>query len=78
MSGALIALLDGALQSLERPIESTDGEPQAPAELLALAGECQGGIERRLGQPYRAGSDPQSPGVERGEGDLEALTLLAQ
>lgn len=41
MTGALTALLDGALQSLKQPIESTGGERQTPAELLALAGQVE-------------------------------------
>ena len=44
MSGALAALLDCALQSLKQPVESTDGERQTGAELLALAAR----VERAL------------------------------
>lgn len=54
MSGALTALLDGALQFLERPIESTGSERQSPTELLALAGR----VERALAAQGVARADP--------------------
>ena len=54
MSGALTALLDGALQSLDHAIESTSGERQTPAELTALAGR----VERALTAQGVARAEP--------------------
>lgn len=40
-------------------------------------GVADGLVQGRLGDADRAGGDAEAPGVERGEGDREALTLLA-
>jgi long-chain acyl-CoA synthetase len=68
MSGALTALLDGALQSLDHAIESTDGERQTPAELLALAGHVEGaltaqGVARAEPVLLRMGNRPSDIGA---------------
>lgn len=68
MSGALTALLDGALQSIDQAIESTSGERQTPAELIALAGRVERaltaqGVARAEPVLLRMGNRPSDIGV---------------
>ena len=74
MSGALTALLDGALQSLKQPIESTDGERQTGAELLALTGR----VERALEAQGVARAEPVLLRMGNRPSDLGALLGLWQ
>ncbi len=69
MSGALTALLDGALQSLDHSIESTDGERQTPAELMALAGR----VERALAAQSVARAEPVLLRMGNRPSDIGAL-----
>ena len=55
------------------PLERADGA----AELLALLRVRRSGVQCRLREPDGAGGDAEPPGVEGGEGDREALALLA-
>jgi long-chain acyl-CoA synthetase len=69
MSGALIALLDGALHSLDHAIESTNGERKTPAELLALAGR----VERALAAQGVVGAEPVLLRMGNRPSDIGAL-----
>lgn len=69
MSAALAALLDGALQSLKQPVESTDGGRQTPADLLALAAR----VERALRAQGIARAEPVLLRMGNRPADLGAL-----